>query len=74
MFFQIVIGITTVACVVLAIGGYKRRQRGGPDKVKGTLMIAVSIITVINLALWISMPELPALPVGESVESPPEPE
>lgn len=72
MFFQIVLGIASVGIITLAIGGYKRMQRGGPDKVKGALMIAVSIITAINLALWATMPEMPASQVDEVTLSPPD--
>ena len=62
IWFKVVVWIAFVAMGLLFYGGIRALQNHNIPKLKAWLMIAVSIITALNLYLWITMPPLPVTP------------
>ncbi len=58
-YFNLVIGIAMVATGLLLFAGVRGLKTGSIAKNKAYLMIAVAIVTVLNLYMWMTMPQLP---------------
>ena len=56
--FNLVVGVSMVATMLLLFGGLRGLQTGKVPKNKAYLMIAVAIITVVNLYMWLTMPDI----------------
>lgn len=56
--FNLVVGVSIVATLLLLFGGLRGIQTGKVPKNKAYLMIGVAIITALNLYMWLTMPPL----------------
>lgn len=61
----LIIGLTLMAALVLGVMGLSGLARPGTSRRRAVLMLLVSVITLLNLYLWLSSPARQGQPAGQ---------